>query len=119
MQMKLQLKSLHTELKEKDQEVQDRDEICEFLRGEIRKHDNRQKVQEAMINNDAKSLLNNMASKEEELSDVSCMGIICMYLCAVLGICMYLCAVLGIHMYVRICMYLCIIILCSVEEETG
>ena len=64
------MKALMAELKEKEQEVSDRDSICEILRAEIRRYDVRKQVQEKMIKDDAKVLLEDMTVKEEELSRV-------------------------------------------------
>ena len=62
--------SLHYELKEKDREVQDRDDICDFLRAEIRKYDIQARVQEEMLTVEAKSLLQQMTEKEAEIAEV-------------------------------------------------
>ena len=65
--------SLHYELKEKDREVQDRDDICDFLRAEIRKYDIQARVQEEMLTVEAKSLLQQMTEKEAEIAEVRTM----------------------------------------------
>jgi hypothetical protein len=70
LEMKDDVKALMAELKEKEQEVRDRDSICEILRAEIRRYDVRKQVQEKMIKNDAKLLLEDMTVKEEELSQL-------------------------------------------------
>ena len=72
--------SLQYELNEKDREVHDRDDICEFLRAEIRKYDLHAKVQEEMLTKDAKCLLEQMIEKEAQITEVRRSGCLCGYI---------------------------------------
>lgn len=80
-QLRDAVSSLQYELNEKDREVQDRDDICEFLRAEIRKYDLHAKVQEEMLTKDAKCLLEQMTEKEAQIAEVRRNTSLCVCTC--------------------------------------